>query len=83
MLDAIDIKTKAQMSSTTYDTMRDFVVQACDEIETLRAEKEIYRKYWLELCEKILNELDKDGWCRLSMTREEAIEMKKIFEDLK
>ncbi|MDF2985775.1 MAG: hypothetical protein K0R50_1285 [Eubacterium sp.] len=63
--------------------MRDFVIQTCDEIEILKAEKEVYRKYWLELCDKILAEIDKDGWCRLSMTREEALEMKKIFENLK
>ncbi len=28
----IDIKSKAQMSCTTFDTMRDFVVCACDEL---------------------------------------------------
>lgn len=48
----------------------------------LEAEKEIYRKHWLDLCDKIIAEIDKDGWCRLSMTREKAMEMKSIFESL-
>lgn len=51
-------------------------------IERLIAEKEIYRKHWLDLCDKIIAEIDKDGWCRLSMTKDEAFKMKKIFEGL-
>lgn len=59
-----------------------FTTRQKDEIRRLRAEKEVYRKHWLDLCDRILAEIDKDGWCRLSMTKEEAMKMKSIFESL-
>lgn len=51
--------------------------------DEIKAKNEVYRKYWLELCDKILNEIDKDGWCRLIMTKEKAKEMREIFKELK
>lgn len=50
--------------------------------EQLREEKQVYKEHWIDLANKIIAEIDKDGWCRLSMTKEEALEMKKIFETL-
>lgn len=54
----------------------------CEDIALLKKQKQIYKKHWLDLCDKILAEFDKDGWCRLVMTREKALEMKNIFEEL-
>lgn len=54
-----------------------------EELEHQKRTIEIYRKYWFELCNSILAELDKDGWCRLVVTREEALEMIQLFENLK
>jgi len=51
-----------------------------DEIKTLKAEKEVYKKHWLDLCDKIIAEIDKDGWYRLVMTRDEVVKMKALFE---
>lgn len=52
------------------------------EIEILKAKNEVYRKHWLDLCDGILAEIDKDGWCRLSMTSDDAVRMKGLLEEL-
>lgn len=42
---------------------------------------EIYKKHWLNLCNQILVEIDEDGWCRLVITKENALKMKIQFEN--
>lgn len=49
-------------------------------VEKWEKENEVYRKHWLDLCDKIIAENDKDGMRRLVVSRADAIEMKKIFE---
>ena len=48
--------------------------------ETSKAISEIYKQHWIILCDEIISEVDKDGWCRLVVTKEEALKMKEYFD---
>jgi hypothetical protein len=39
----------------------------------------VHNKHWNNLADRILEEIGKDGWCRLAISEEEALEMKRMF----
>lgn len=51
--------------------------------EKLVSEIELLRFHWQELCNKLLTELDKDGYCRLVVTREAVEDMLSALAELK
>lgn len=56
------------------------VEELSEENEKIKREKEIYKKYWGELLDQMLKEFDNDGWCRLTMKKEDVLQMKKDIE---
>ncbi|HZK26720.1 MAG TPA: hypothetical protein VFD00_04165 [Thermoclostridium sp.] len=51
-------------------------------LDIVRQKNEIYKTHWVDLCNKILYELEEDGWCRLSITKDEALKMRSFFDEL-
>lgn len=49
-------------------------------INELKALNDIYKRYWEELCNQMLAEIEKDGYCRLVISEEKIKEMMCILK---
>jgi uncharacterized protein YdeI (BOF family) len=54
-----------------------------EELEKYKAQNKAYEQFFINLTNSILAEIDKDGWCRLTVSKEDAIKMREDVEKIK
>jgi hypothetical protein len=69
---------KSCFGSDQLTAIDDFLEKHRTEIQREQAEKEIYKSHFKYFIERVERELEQDGWCRLTIKKEDLQEFKKL-----
>jgi len=51
-----------------------------EELEKYKTQNKAYKQFFISLTNSILSEIEKDGWCRLTVSKEDVTKMRKDVE---